>query len=132
MITGSFEYDRTVRITRQTVGKSSAPLFYVVDLTDTNLQFDLKDKSTGNWYTNITASVTPTIISGPVNGVTIPSGSNNEVIFEFTLTKPSNVPADSVWIAEWNTNDYENLDLFEFDVTDKTGDSTYLENLPFA
>lgn len=132
MITGSFEYDRVVRITRQTVGKSSSPLHYGVDLTSTHLDFELQDKSTGDFYPNITSSIIPTIIEGPVNGITTPTGSNNQVVFEFTLSKPSNLPTGSVWIVEWNTEDYDNLDLFEFEVTDKTSDSVYLENLPFA
>jgi hypothetical protein len=132
MITGSFEYNRPVRIVRQTGGREGTPSHYDVDLTQTHLDFELQDHTTGEFYPDITASIVPTIIGGPVGGITQPEGSGHYSVIEFTLPKPAEVPSGSCWIVEWNTNDYDALDYFEFEVLDKTSDEVYIENLPFA
>lgn len=132
MITGSFEYNRPIRIVRETLGRAYSPVHYDEDLNNTHLDLELQDKSTGDFYPDTTMKIVPTIISGPVGGVTVPEGDSHHAVFEFTLNKPANVPTGSCWIVEWNTSEYEALDYFEFELLENTSDEVYIENLPFA
>ena len=132
MITGSIEYNRPIKVIRQTGGFQGTPVHYDIDLTQSHLDLELQDKATREFYSHITASIVPTNIKGPATGVTEPSTDGDYIEFEFILPKPSEVPTGSVWIVEWNTNEYEALDYFEFEVHDKTSDELYIERFPFA
>jgi len=132
MYSGSIEYNRVTRLTKDVRGFNDACTFYLTDLSNTTLDLTLQNKDSKLPIDNVNPiRVINTLIESPTGSNSPLSGSLHQVIIEFTIPKPTEpIPSGSNWFVEWG-DDLGELDWFELDISDKTSDSTLTTNLPY-
>jgi len=130
--TGNIEYNRVIRLTKNTKSFNDACNFYLIDLTSTSLQLTLQDSTTKDCIDNFESIIlNPTLIESPTGSVSPNNSNENHVVIEFTLNKPTgSIPEGANWFVEWGDG-YGEFDWFELNATDKTSDSTLSINIPY-
>jgi hypothetical protein len=132
MYSGSIEYNRVTRLTKNTSGFNEGSNFYLTDLSNTTLELTLQNKDSKlpiNGFEPL--HISSSLIESPSGSISPLNGDNAQIIIEFTIPKPSgSIPSGSNWFVEWNDG-FGELDWFELDISDKTGDTTLTTNIPF-
>lgn len=129
---GSIEYNRVTRLTKDVKGFNDAPTFYIADLSTTTLELTLQDKTSKEPIEGFSPFLlSPTLISSPTGSNSPLNSNENNVTIEFTFNKPTgSIPDNSNYFVEWS-DELGELDWFELNISDKTGDETLLVDIPY-
>jgi hypothetical protein len=132
MFTASLEYDRVIRWTRYTGNYQSWTNLYTDDISNSFLELQLQDSISKDIYSGKSINVPITLIEGPIGSVSLPTGSENKAIMEFTIPTPSfEIPSGSNYFVEWEDPDWGIADFYEFNISANTGDEPIEWIVPF-
>ncbi len=130
--TGNIEYDRRIWLNKDVKGFDDAPTFYIADLSTTEMTLTLQDVTTKvpcDGFESVVLS--PILIESPVGSASPLNGTENHVIVEFVLPKPSgDIPPNSNWFVEWG-DEIGDLDWCELYANDKLGDTPLEVGIPY-
>ena len=130
--TGSIEFDRVIRLTKDVRSFDDACTFYLADLSTTEYGLTLYDDKTNLPIDGIEPiNLAPTLIESPTGSVSPNPGDENKVVIEFTVPKPSgSIPTGSSWFVEWE-DELGQLDWHVLYISDKTSDEVQEVFIPY-
>lgn len=129
---GSIEYGRVTRLTKDVRGFNDAPTFYIADLSITTIELTLQDSVTKEPIEGFQPiNIIPTLIESPIGGASPNPGNENKVVIEFTVDKPEGeIPGGSNYFVEWE-DELGGLDWFELYISDKTSEEIQEVFIPY-
>lgn len=132
MITVNLEYDRLIRWTRYTGDYYSWTNLYTDDISNSTLNLYLQDNTTKDIYEDKSIIVNIDLIEGPTGSVSLPTGSEDKAIMEFTIPTPSfKIPENSSYFVEWEDPDWGIADVMQFNLSEKTSEEILEWVVPF-
>lgn len=130
--TGSIEFDRVTRLTKDVRSFDDACTFYLADLSTTEYGLTLYDNETNLPIEGFEPiNLFPTLIESPTGSISPNPGNENKVVIEFTVPRPSgSIPENSNWFVEWE-DELGQLDWHVLYISEKTSDEVQEVFIPY-